>query len=110
MCWAAPKPPLYIGEGERGPAPSRSHLEGRGGGQEGETCPPSKVEAPPPLGFSTLGALGPWGGAHQPTRGWFPPIFSPSSPPGQVAPPGGPPDTFRWSRYNTDNPRNYSGD
>ena len=66
MFLAAPKPPLFIGEGERGPAPSRSHLEGRGGGQEGETCPPSKVEAPPPLGFSTLGALGPWEGRTSP--------------------------------------------
>ena len=54
----SPKTPtIYRGRGE-GPAPSRSHLEGRGGGQEGETCPPSKVEAPPPLGFPTLGAEG----------------------------------------------------
>ena len=105
MFLAAPKPPLYIGEGERGPVPSRSHLEGRGGGQEGRLAPQARWRCPPPLGFSTLGALGPWGGAHQPTRGWFPPILSPSSPPGQVAPPGGPLDTFRWSRYNTDNPR-----
>ena len=43
-CWRAS---WAKGEGERGPPPSRSHLEGRRGGQEGETCPPSKVEAPP---------------------------------------------------------------
>ena len=67
MFLAAPKPPLYIGEGERGPAPSRSHLEGRGGEQEGETCPPSKVEAPPsPRVFNPrcLGPLGRGAPAH----------------------------------------------
>ena len=34
--------------------------------------PPKARVAPPPLGFLTLGAWEAQGGAHQPTRGWFP--------------------------------------
>ena len=111
-----PSLPLYIGARGRMP-PWRSHLKGGAaapGGNGPLRVSNQGAHAPSggngPLGFSTLGALGPWGGAHQPSRGWFPPIFSPISPPGQVAPPGGPLDTFWWSRYNTDNPRNHSGD
>ena len=52
-----------------------------------------------PLG---AGALGPYRPRRTP--------YSPCAPPGQVAPPGGPPDPFRHSRYNTDKVRNFSGD
>ena len=47
-----------------------------------------------PLGFAPLlplGALGPCGGAHQPTWGWSPSTLGPCGPLGQVEPPGGPP-------------------
>src|SRR3954471_3791400 len=39
-------------------------------------------------------SLAPWalGGAHKPTWGWSPPTLGPCSPPGLVAPLGGPPD------------------
>ena len=76
--------------GEEGAGPPRSHL-GLGAaakGGEGETCAPSKVEAPPP---QTLFTLGPGVGAHQPTWVWSPPTLGPCSPLGPVAPPGGPP-------------------
>ena len=66
-----------------------------------------------PLGFAPflpLGALGPCGGVHQPTWGWSPPTLGPCSPPGLVAPLGGPPGPSRWSRYVTDKTRNFSGD
>ena len=66
-----------------------------------------------PLGFAPLlplGALGPCGGAHQPTWGWSPPTLGPCSPPGPVAPLGGHPGPSRWSRYVTDKTRNFSGD
>ena len=35
----------------------------RGAAAKGKECPPRQVEAPPPLGFPTLGAWGPKGGA-----------------------------------------------
>ena len=67
-----------------------------------------------PLGFAPfflpLRALGPCGGAHQPTWGCSPPTLGPCSPLGLVAPLGGPPGPSRWSRYVTDKPRNFSGD
>ena len=73
-----PSPPLYIGP-LGGAALDPIY---RGAAARGETCPPSQVGRPPPLGFPTLGAGGgPWG-AHQPTRGWFPSHFSPWGPPG----------------------------
>ena len=74
VCWAAPVPPLYIG-GEGGLRPHLG-LHPRGGGQpkipsegrprggEGKLAPQVRWVCPPP---QTLGALGPCGGAHQPT-------------------------------------------
>ena len=73
-------PPLYIGPLRR--APALGDPISRGAAARGETCPPSQVEAPPPLGFPTLGAGEDQGGVHQPTRGWFPSHFSPWGPPG----------------------------
>ena len=101
-CWASPRPQLYIG-GWEGAAPPlefppqgvrqpQTHLGWRPREGEGETCPPSKVEAPPP---QTLGALGPCGGrtsppgagplpqlAHAALRGWWPHLVDPRDPPG----------------------------
>ena len=75
----------------------------------GVTWPPSQVGSPPTLRVSAPMRLGPLGVAHQPTRGWFPRTYSPCGHPGQVAPPGGPPEPFRWSRYTTGVARNNSG-
>ena len=98
MCWQPQNPQVYIGEREGATPPlgfpplgvrqpqNPSRVAAKGG--EGETCPPSKVEEPPP---QTLGALGPCGGVHQPTWGCSPPTLGPCSPPGPVAPLGGPP-------------------
>ena len=117
MCWQPQRPQLYIGEREGAAPPlgfppqgvrqpqNPSRVAAKGG--RGETCPPSKVEAPPP---QTLGALGLGGGAHQPTWGWSPPTLGPRSLLGLVAPLGGPPGPSRWSRYITDITRNFSGD
>ena len=116
---SSPKPQVYIGLRE-GAAPPlgfppqgvrqpQTHLGWRPRGGEGETCPPSQVEAPPPQTLGALG-LGGGGGAHQPTWGWSPPTLGPCSPPGMVAPLSGPPGPSRWSRYVTDNTRNFSGD
>ena len=113
-CGCPPSPPLYIGAGERGRrslAPSsKEGVRPRGGG--GVHPPQGTSEVPSP--FRTLpsflslahgplgaGALGPYRPRRTP--------YSPCGPPGQVAPPGGPPGPFRWSRYNTDNPRNFPG-
>ena len=71
---------IYRGLGGA-PAPCRSHL-GRGAAALGVAWPPSQVEAPHPLGFLTLGAWEAQGGAHQPTRGWFPRPLSLWGPPG----------------------------
>ena len=108
---ALPPPTIHRTPGRGGGAVPGTHLHGgrrprgKGGGS-----PPSQVGRPPPLGFPTLGAGGGPRGAPQPTKGWFPSHFSPWGPPGQVSPPGGPPGPFQWSRYNTDNPRNFPGD
>ena len=57
-----------------------------------------------PLRLSYLLAHGPLvAGALGPYRPRLTP-YSPCGPPGQVAPPGGPPGPFRWSRYNTGDP------
>ena len=61
MSLAAPKPPLFIGEGERGPASLDTIY--KGAAAKGGTCHPSKVEAPPPLGFPNPMCIGPLGGA-----------------------------------------------
>ena len=77
---ALPPPSSYRGpRGHRPPEiPSQGGRRPRGG-----TCPPSQVGRPPPLGFPTLGAgEAQGGGAHQPTRGWFPRHFSPWGTPG----------------------------
>src|SRR3954463_4368743 len=65
-------------------------LEG-GAAAKGEgACPPSKGGAPPFRVPQTLGHMGPWGEAHQPTLGWFPSPLQPMSPSGR----GGP---SRWT-------------
>ena len=67
-------PPLYIGApGGRRPWGIRSPRGGGGQGGRGVASPPSQVGRAPPLGFPNLGAGGGPRGAHQPTRGWFPP-------------------------------------
>ena len=115
MCWAAPLPPLYI-RGEGGLCPHLGfHPRGggqpkipSGGGQGGE-----RGNLPPKLGGCAPSPnprhLGPLWGAHQPTWGWPPPTLGPCSPPGMVAPLGGPPGPSRWSRYVTDKTRNFPG-
>ena len=117
MCWAAPLPTLYIG-GEGRLCPHQG-FHPRGGGQhevpsegrpregEGKLAPQVRWVRPLP---QTLGALGPCGGAHQPTWGWSPPTLGPCSPPGMVAPLGGPAGPSRWSQYVTDKTQNFSGD
>ena len=52
MVCTPPLAPLFIGEGGRGPAPSRLDLEG-GRRARGVACPPSK--GAPPLGFPLEG-------------------------------------------------------
>ena len=114
---------IYRGRGGAAPPPRfpplgvaaspRSHLGGRPRGERGGRTTrwalgPSEPRVSP---FSLLSS--PWalvGGAHQPTWGWSPPTLGPCSPPGLVAPLGGPPGPSRWSRYITDKTRNFSGD
>ena len=101
-----PPSPLYIGPlGGRRP---REMGSPRGGGRRlkggrGALPPKARGKLPPRVPNPRRMGGGPRG-APQPTKGWFPSTFSPRGPPGQVAPPGGPPGPFRWSRYNTDNP------
>ena len=114
---AAPKPSsIYRGEG-RGCAPSRvstprgaaAPIPSKGGGQGGrggKLASQVRWKHPSP----NPRRLGPLWGAHQPTWGWSPPTLGPCSPPGLVAPLGGPPGPSRWSRYVTDKTRNFSGD
>ena len=96
-----PGPP----EGFRGPT-----SYGGPYGLYGEGNQPKWAGAPHPPRVSNPRCLGPLGGRTSPLRGWFPPNYSPLGPSGQVDPPGGPPEPLRWSRYNTDKPRNLSGD
>ena len=105
---AAALPPPTIYRVPRGGAgPRRSNLLGgaaaKGGGVSPKAC---GAPLPPHTSVSTLGAGGGPRGAHQPTMGWLPSHFSPWGPPRWVAPPGGPPGPFRWSRYSTVDPRN----
>ena len=101
--------PLYIGPRERGEAQPCPLLQGRGAAKDGEESilPKAPRRCLPPLGlspFSYILAHGPLGaGALGPYRPRRTP-YSPCGPPGQVAPPGGPPGPFRWSRYNTGDP------
>ena len=103
-----PFPPLYIGPRERGRAQPCPFLQGRVRPRGGGVHPPQGTsEVPSPfrtLPFPLLLAHGPLGaGALGPYRPRRTP-YSPCGPPGQVAPPGGPPGPFRWSRYNTGDP------
>ena len=108
MCRQPQRPQLYIGERggcapsrvptPRGTAAPRSHL-GCGQGGERGNLPPKLGGCAPSPNPRRLGPL--WGGgAHQPTWGWSPPTLGPCSPPGPVAPLGGPgtlpikPETF----------------
>ena len=101
-------PPLYIGP-QGGCAALGDGISKGGGGQGGKglPCPPRQGGTPPPRVPNPRRMGGGPRGAPQPTKGWFPSTFSPRGPPGQVAPPGGPPGPFRWSRYNTDNPETF---
>ena len=92
-------PHIYRGKGEGGRPPQIQSEEGAAA--RGVECPPRHVVRPPHPRVSTLGAGGGPRGAHHPTMGRFPFHFSPWGPPGWVAPPGGPPGPFRWSRYIT---------
>ena len=113
---------IYRGRGG-GCAPSRVPSPGvaaaprwhlvRPEGGEGGRAPRVGLRAHLPYGLPpspTSLRLGPCGGAHQPTWVWSPPTLGPCSPPGLVAPLGGPPGPSRWSRYITDKTRNFSGD
>ena len=102
------------------PPPTIYRAKGEGGGGAALALPPRKVrpreesilpKAPrrclPPLGLFLsliswrMGLLELVPLAHK-GQGAHP--YSPCGPPGQVAPPGGPPGPFRWSRYNTGDP------
>src|SRR3954466_10028876 len=66
----------------------------RGGGEGGAGS--MGLRAHLPLGFAPSPLplrLGPCGRAQQPTWGWSPSTLGPCSPPGAVAPLGGPPNT-----------------
>ena len=122
VCMAAQNPTIYRGKGGSVPPPRfpslgvaaspRSHLGGGQGGREGGRTTrwalgPSEPRVSP---FSLLSS--PWalvGGAPA-HLGLVPSHTWPTQPSGQVAPPGGPPEPSRWSRYVTDSTRNFSGD
>ena len=105
-CCCPPFPPLYIGPRERGGAalalPPR-----KGAAREESILPKAPRRCLPPLGLFLsliswhMGLLGLVPLAHI-GQGAHP--YSPCGPPGQVAPPGGPPGPFRWSWYNTGDP------
>ena len=79
-------PPLgFPPQGVRQP---QTHLGWRPRGERGNLPPKQGGGAPSP-NPRRLGPL--WGGVHQPTWGWSPPTLGPCSPPGLVAPLGGPP-------------------
>ena len=73
-------PPLYRPPGGGGAGPGDGNLP-RGRRPGGWSAPQGKWCAPH-LGFPTLGVGGAQGGAHQPTRGWFPSHLSPRGPSG----------------------------
>ena len=108
---ALPSPTIYRAKGEGGAAlalPPR-----KGAAREESILPKAPRRCLPPLGLSLsliswrMGLLGLVPLAHI-GQGTSP--YSPCGPPGQVAPPGGPPGPFRWSRYNTEKVRNFFGD
>ena len=103
LMYAAPNTSsIYRGEGggcaplrvptPRGAAAPKTHLGWRPRGGDGETCPPSKVEAPPPQILGTLGPGGersspPGAGplphlAHAALWGRWPHLVDPRDPPG----------------------------
>ena len=106
MSWAAPLPPLYIGEREGCSPPPRVSTLGVaaapipiwGGGQVGGGR--GRRTRHGPLGpicprVCPLFSLGAWalvGRRPSPPRGWSLLTLGPCMPPGPVAPPGGPPD------------------
>ena len=78
-----PTLPSTIYRGPGGRRPLQIPSKGRGRRPRGGLAPKAGGGAPTPLGFPTLGAReAQGGGAHQPTRGWFPSHFSPWGPPG----------------------------
>ena len=105
-CCCPPFPSLYIGPRERGAQPC-PFLQGRVRPREESLLPKAPRRCLPPLGLFLsliswrMGLLGLVPLAHI-GQGAHP--YSPCAPPGQVAPPGGPPGPFRWSRYNTGDP------
>ena len=102
-------PPLYRPPGGRRPQEMGSQGGAAATRGEGVALPPkARGNSPPRVPNPRRMGGGPRG-APQPTKGWFPSTFSPRGPPGQVARAGGPPGPFRWSRYNTGNPRNFPG-
>ena len=105
--WLPSLPPTIYrakGEGEAQPWP---FLQGRVRPGEESLLPKAPRRCLPPLGlflslFSwRMGLLGLVPLAHV---GQGAPPKAHVAPPGQVAPPGGPPGPFRWSRYNTGDP------
>ena len=103
-------PPLYIGPLGGAPALEiRSKGGRRPSGGEGVPCPPSQVGRPPTPRVSNPRRRGrPMGGApaHQ---GLVPLPLQPMGPSGIGGPTRWTPGPFRWSWYNTDNPRNFPG-
>ena len=106
-CGCSPTPSLY--RDPRGRQPRRWDLP-RGAAAKGGGVPPKASGGAPSPRVPNPRRRGGPRGAHQPTRGWFPRHFSPWGPPGQVDPPGGPPEPLRWSRSNTGIPANIFGD
>ena len=100
-CGCPPLTPLYIGGEGQGAGPLGETLEGGGGQRVGGLPPKQGGCAPFRVSPPTLGAWAQGGGRAQPTRGWLLSHAAPCGPPGGVAPPGGPPEPFRWPRYNT---------
>ena len=103
--WLPSLPPtIYRAKGEGGAAlalPPR-----KGAAREESLLPKAPRRCLPPLGLFLsliswrMGLLGLVPLAH--IGQGAPPTAH--VPPGQVAPPGGPPGPFRWSRYNTGDP------
>ena len=122
---AAPPSPLYIGP-LGGRRPWRWISQG-GRRPRGVECPPRQVEAPPPLGFPTLGAEGgPRGGrtsplwagspptsAHGALRDGWPHLVDPRDPSGGPGTIPGDPETFPMAETTLpiykSSPPDYSG-
>ena len=103
-------PSLYIGAregGGRSLAPSsKEGVRPRG---EESILPKAPRRCLPPLGLFlslSLGAWASWGWCPWPIHAKAHPL-QPMWPSRQVAPPGGPPGPFRWSRYNTGDPETF---